>query len=114
MLSERELLIDSLRTPERSPETIKKMAKKFGEDKRVVDPARINGFHVLKRYYTIELKVKELSIEDEDKQRLSQLYREHGIKSIYADIAEKIRELLGLDESNTKNKSPASGVLPVG
>nr|CAG8557217.1 14935_t:CDS:2 [Entrophospora candida] len=112
MSSERELLINRLRNPNRSLETIKKMAKQIAQDKRAVDPIRINAFQVLKRYFIIEPKVKELPIED--KQLLAKLYREQRIISIYAEIANKIRELLELDESNTENKSPASDILPGG
>nr|CAG8501960.1 3994_t:CDS:2 [Entrophospora candida] len=111
MSSERELLINRLRNPNRSLETIKKMAKQIAQDKRAVDPIRINAFQVLKRYFIIEPKVKELPIED--KQLLAKLYREQRIISIYAEIANKIRELLELDESNTENKSPASDILPI-
>nr|CAG8589187.1 4268_t:CDS:1 [Entrophospora candida] len=100
MSSQRELSIDRLRNPDRTPETIKKMATQIARDKRaVVDRVRINGFHVLKRYFIIELKIKANEWPIEDKQLLTELYKDQRIKSIYQEIAEKICELLELDES---------------
>nr|CAG8498638.1 11638_t:CDS:2 [Entrophospora candida] len=90
MSSERELSINRLRNPDRTPETIKKIAKQIARDKRAVDPARIKAYHVLKRYFIIELKIKSKEWPIEDRQLLRDLYNEPGITSIYKEIAEKI------------------------